>query len=121
MVKNIHSSPVGGIVSTGGNITNCHNTGTIIGENSSYVGEITGVSTVDDTNDYLLKTDNDGNSINANANGAKGKTQAEMDEIMSVQNFVNLMNTYVAENNADSSKTKLKTWKLENGMPVFTE
>ena len=40
---------------------------------------------------------------------------------MSVQNFVNLMNTYVAENNADSSKTKLKTWKVENGMPVFAE
>ena len=120
-IKEIQGAPIGGILGYGSTTTNCHNTGTIIGKNSSYVGEITGGSTVDDTNDYLLKTDNEGNSINANANGATGKTQAEMDEIMSVQGFVNLMNTYVAENNADSSKTKLKTWKIENGFPVFAE
>ena len=110
------SSPVGGIIATinGGSITYCHNTGTVVG--GSINGEIHSYIQVDNTNDYLKK------DINATTfKNAVGKTQAEMDEIMSVENFVNLMNSYVQENNADSSKTKLKTWKLENGFPVFAE
>ena len=118
------SNNVGGIGGTGSTVTNSHNVGTVIGNAPEKAGEITTASasgSVDNTNDYLIKTDELGNSLNANANGATGKEKSEMDEIMSVQNFVNVMNTYVAENNADSSKTKLKTWKVENGFPVFAE
>lgn len=93
-------------------ITNCHNTGNISGT-ASKSGEIVSTGTVDNTNNYEVK------DSNTNANGAIGKTKSEMDEIMSVQNFLNLMNSYVSENNADSTKTKLKTWKLENELPVF--
>ena len=82
---------------------------------TSKSGEIVGNGLVDDTNSYL-KRDN-----NANANGATSKTQSEMNEIMSVQNFVDIMNNYVEENNSDNTKTKLKTWKVENGLPVFAE
>ena len=116
------NNPVGGIVSYGGNITNCHNIGNIIGLSSQLCGEIIGAgSDVETSNNYLIKTDENNNSLNANPKGAIGKSQAEMDEIMSVENFVNLMNSYVEENNADSTKTPLKRWKVENGMPVFAE
>ncbi len=108
--------PAGGISANSSTITNSHNSGVINGENSSLLGEIIGTGNVDNTNDYLIKSSNATNISNA-----VGKTQSEMDEIMSVQNFVNLMNSYVEENNLDSTKTKLKTWKVENGMPVFAE
>ena len=68
---------------------------------------------------YLIKTDDLDNNINKNANGAVGKTEEEMEEIMSIQNFISLMNSYVEENNSDSTKPKLKTWKNENNKPVF--
>ena len=48
-------------------------------------------------------------------------SQSQMNEIMSVQSFVDLMNSYVTENNADSTKTKLRIWKVENGFPVFAD
>ena len=84
---------------------------------ASKSGEIVSSGTVDNTNNYLEKENN------ANANGAVAKTQSEMDEIMSVQSFINLMNSYVSTNNSDSSKTKLKTWKVdeETNLPVFAE
>ena len=110
------SNPVGGITGgiNGGSITYCHNTGSVIG--GSINGEIHPYLQVDNTNDYLKK------DVNATTyKNAVEKTQAEMDEIMSVQNFVNLMNSYVTGNNADSTKTELKTWKVENELPVFAE
>lgn len=50
-----------------------------------------------------------------------GKTEAEMNEIMDLQKFVDLMNQKVEENNSDASNTKWKKWKLANGVPVFAE
>lgn len=114
-IKTSANVPVGGIVGLGGTITYSHNTGNIFGLQSAIVGEIIGAGSVNSTNDFLEKENN------ANANGATSKTQSEMDETMSIQNFVNLMNSYVSENNADSTKTKLKTWKVENGLPVFAD
>ncbi len=61
---------------------------------------------------YLNKTSN------VNSNGATGKD--DMTDTMSLTNFVTLMNSYVAENNADSTKTKLRTWTLKDGVPVFS-
>ena len=123
-IKSTYSGcPAGGIVaSSSKSITNCHNTGDVEGLLPQITGEILGTGNdVGSTNDYLLKYDENENNINVNSRGAIGKNKAEMDEIMSVQNFVNLMNAYVAENNEDSTKVKLKTWKVENGFPVFAE
>lgn len=105
------------------NMKNCHNAGNIIvnaeSSNANQRGEIGGYEsynnpTVEDCT--FLTRDN-----NANNNGATSKSQTEMNEIMSIQNFITLMNSYVTDNNADSTKTKLKTWKVENDMPVFAE
>ena len=82
------------------------------------LGEIYGDNgTIDATCTYLLKGTN--GSDNAQTNGATGKTQAEMDEIMAMSSFVSLMNDYVRENNLDSTKPQLKLWTLSNGLPVF--
>lgn len=113
------SSGIASFVTTNRKIEFCHNKGSIVNSDANKAGEIVYNGNVNSNNDYLIKKDDDGNNINANANGATAKTQEEMDEIMSVQNFLNLMNSYVSENNADSTKTKLKTWKLENELPVF--
>ena len=104
----------GGIAAVSATITNSHNSGNIIGVDSSKLGEIIGAGNVDNTNNYLIKDNNATNISNA-----VGKTQAQMNEIMSVQSFVDLMNSYVTTNNADSTKTKLKTWTVESGFPVF--
>lgn len=111
----------GGIIGYGyyQELNECHNTGDITvpeeKNNSSYVGELVGGSTsktfVNCT--FLKKT------TNANDNGATPKE--DMTETMSIQNFATLMNSYVTTNNTDSTKTHLKTWKLENGLPVFAE
>ena len=111
----------GGIIGYGyyQELNECHNTGDITvpeeKNNSSYVGELVGGSTsktfVNCT--FLKKT------TNANDNGATPKE--DMTETMSIQNFVTLMNSYVTTNNTDTTKTHLKTWKLENGLPVFAE
>lgn len=101
----------------------CNNTGDIKvsseGSYATYTGEIVGTDsnvniTVENCT-FLQKI------TNANDNGAIPKSQTEMDGIMSIQSLVNLMNSYVIENNADSTKTKLKTWKVENGLPVFED
>ena len=110
------SYPAGGIASYSATITNSHNSGNIIGVDSSKLGEIIGEGNADNTNNYLIKDNNASNISNA-----VGKTQSQMNEIMSVQSFVDLMNSYVTTNNADSSKTKLKTWTLANGFPVFSD
>ena len=114
-IKAESNNPAGGIAISNATITNSNNTGNIISGGSEYVGEIIGRGNCDNTNSFLVKENN------ANANGATSKSKTEMDEIMSIQNFINLMNSYVTDNNTDSTKTKLKTWKLENGMPVFSE
>ena len=110
------SSVAGGIAGSSATITNSHNSGDIIGVDSSKLGEIIGEGNVNNTNNYLTKDNNATNISNA-----VGKTQSQMSEIMSVENFVNLMNSYVMTNNADSSKTKLKTWTVANGFPVFSD
>lgn len=105
------------------NMKKCYNAGNIIvneeSSNANQRGEIGGYEsynnpTVEDCS--FLRRDN-----NANDNGATSKSQSEMNEIMSIQNFVDLMNSYVMENNKDSTKIKLKTWNAENEMPVFAE
>ncbi len=113
IIKTNASVSAGGIVGIGGTITSSNNVGDVIGEQSAIVGEIVGSGSVNNTNYYLSKDNN------ANANGATQKSQTEMSEIMSVQNFVILMNSYVVENNSDPTKTKLRTWTVENGYPVF--
>jgi len=77
-------------------------TGEIIGNQVSSCG--TGCT-------YLIK------ETNANANGATGATN--MADTMSMANFVTRMNEYVTNNNSNSLNTPLKTWKLQNGYPVF--
>ena len=105
--------------------TNCHNTGNIESDPTStassrnYLGEIHGAyeSSWGTFNNctYLTKT------TNANPNGATGKSQSEMNATMSMQNFVTLMNQYVSTNNSNPENEKLKTWKLKNGHPVFSD
>ncbi len=107
------NAPTSGVVGYSGTATNCYNTGNIEGTASQLLYEIN-MSTVKDCA-YLLKT------TNAQANGAVGKTEAEMNEIMDLQKFVDLMNQKVEENNSNASNTKWKKWKLANGVPVFAE
>lgn len=65
---------------------------------------------------YLIKA-----SGNAQAVNAVGKNEDEMQQIMDINKFVELLNTKVEENNKDTSKTKLKKWKFENGNLSFAE
>ena len=106
------NAPTGGISATG-TTTNCHNTGDILGSVTQLMYEV-GSYNKEKCN-YLKK------STNAQANGAEGKTEAEMKEIMDLQKFVDLMNQKVEENNSNASNTKWKKWKLANGVPVFAE
>ena len=122
-----NNGSVGGIVGSlnyksNSKFSNCHNTGNISSDSTStssyrdHLGEIHGGSSnsiIVENCTYLTK------DSNVNANGATGVS--DMTETMSMSNFVSLMNSYVTENNSDSTKTKLKTWKLENGNPVFAE
>lgn len=106
------SWPTAGITPIYG-ATNCYNTGNITATDLSIIYEISmGTST---NCAYLTK------ETNAQANGAVGKTEAEMKEIMDLQKFVDLMNQKVEENNSNASNTKWKKWKLANGVPVFAE
>ena len=110
----------GGIIGYGYSIpvSNCNNTGVIRttrSDGNNFCGEIAGYY-YDSQNKYinnlfLIK------ETNANNNGAEGVD--DLTEVMSMSNFLNLINSYVTTNNTDSTKTKLKTWKLENGKPVF--
>lgn len=98
---------------TQGSVTNCYNTGDITGRGAEEIGG-GDLSTIINCA-YLIK------STNAQANGAVGKTEAEMKEIMDLQKFVELMNQKVEENNSNASNTIWKKWKLANGVPVFAE
>ena len=60
---------------------------------------------------YLTK------EANANSKGATGV--ADMTSVMSMTNFIALMNNYVTTNNSNPSNTQLKIWKLQDGVPVF--
>lgn len=101
---------------------NCHNTGSIASDPTSTnsgrtkLGEIYGLyyssATVENCT-FLNK------ETNANSNGATGKDN--MDDTMSLSNFVTLMNSYVTENNNDPTKEKLNTWTLKDGVPVFAK
>ncbi len=103
----------GGITATATHTTtNSHNTGNITSKTSGQAGEITAQGTAGTGCTYLLKTSN------ANSNGATG--MANMTNTMSLSNFVTLMNSYVTTNNANSSNTQLKTWKLQGSYPVFS-
>ncbi len=106
------NAPTGGI-SAIGTTTNCHNTGDILGSATQLMYEVGSYNKEKCT--YLKK------STNARADGAEGKTGAEMKEIMDLQKFVELMNQKVEENNSNASNTKWKKWKLVNGVPVFAE
>lgn len=109
------NAPVGGISGANGAITYCYNVGDISGgNNNSNIGEIIGYGSTDNTCKYLKK------SSNANHNGAKDED--DMSSIMSIANYISLINTYVTNNNLDNTKIKLKTWKSENELPpVFAE
>lgn len=113
------SYPVGGILArkteSTGRISNAYNIGNINGDNKNFIGEIIGTGTVEDTCYYSIK------SNNAVANGAVGKTEEEMKNIMDIQNFVNRLNTKVEENNNNPENIKWKKWKVYNGIPVFAE
>lgn len=107
------SSPTGGIAGYSSSITGCYNSGKVSGNNSYIVGEITYSTT---TGNYYQIRD-----VNAKADGATGKTEAEMKELMAMQKFIDLMNSYVSTNNANSSNDQLLEWKMENGLPVFNQ
>ena len=117
--KNEYSSFGAGILSYNnqGNdvitLKNCYNSGIINTDQFTNSGEIIGEGEVSSDN-YYQKRDS-----NANSNGSTGKDN--LSEVITLQKFVDSMNSYVEENNLDSTKTKLKTWKVENGMPVFAE
>ena len=109
--------PVGGISGSNGTITNCYNVGVISGENNnSNIGEIVGDGSTNNTSKYLKRV------TNANANGASEvEDKNEMNNLISVYNYISLINTDITKNNLDNTKDKLKMWKVENGLPVFNE
>lgn len=105
-------------------ISDCHNTGKIISPETEYpeqrfIGEIfgntQGSNTVGPDCTYLLRDD----GTNAPSNGATGKTTEEMEEIMSIQNFVNALNTQIRENNANPDNVQLNEWTVKDGKPVL--
>ncbi|MBR6033312.1 MAG: hypothetical protein IKP28_00935 [Clostridia bacterium] len=111
---------VGGVLGFGYNVkvSDCHNTGLITGTRANrpdLCGEISGYyydgGNYYTGNTYLIKT--------SNVTSHGGSAVADMTSTMSMSNFVTLMNNYAETNNSNSSNTKLKTWKLENGYPVF--
>lgn len=111
------ANPTGGIAG-GGTITDSSNIGDVTGpENGAYVrGEIVGMGTIKGNCYYLIK------DSNAKTDSCIGKNKSEMDKIMDMQKFVDLLNQKVQEyNNNPENTTKLKSWKLENGKPVFAE
>ncbi len=116
-IKNNNSNPVGGIVGNG-TATDSHNTGDVTGpENGAYVrGEIVGMGTIKGNCYYLIK------DSNAKTDSCIGKNKSEMDEIMSLKKFIDNLNTKIEQENSNpENTTKLKSWKLENGKPVFAE
>lgn len=111
------ANPAGGIAG-GGTITDSSNIGDVTGpENGAYVrGEIVGLGTIKGNCYYLIK------DSNAKTDSCIGKNKSEMDEIMSLQKFIDNLNTKIEQENSNPENTiKLKKWKLENGKPVFAE
>ena len=111
----------GGIGGYNCQITNSHNTGTIISSATDLsTGEIIGnpnnpTDQVGADCTYLLRND----GTNAPAKGATGKTADEMEEIMSIQNFVNTLNTQIRENNKNPDIVQLCEWTVKDGKPVL--
>lgn len=114
------TAPTGGILGVGygdATCTECYNIGNIENKSPDLLGEIAPVSFGTTINCAFLQKE-----TNAPANGATPKSKEEMDKIMDMQKFVDLLNQKVQEyNNNPENTTKLKSWKLENGKPVFAE
>ena len=107
-------SPTGGIGGYNVSASECYNTGDITNSDNSQLGEIATSSATIQNCYYLEKTNN------APANGATAKSKAEMDQIMDMQKFVDLLNQKVDEyNSQDTKEVELVKWKLKDGKPVF--
>ena len=105
------SGTIGGITATNAIIKNCHNTGVITGGHENTRGYIVGNGSVDASNCYLKNS-----SSIAKANGATEKTENEMNEIMDIQGFCDLMNDYDEENYG----ANFGLWGIGNdGLPDF--
>ena len=106
------TGPCGGIAGSAGPISNCYNTGDIDPKGSLIYEIAYGTS----TNSFYQKKDS-----NAITTGGTELSKEDMDKKMDLSYFLSLLNTKVEENNKDTSKTKLKKWKLENGNLSFAE
>lgn len=119
--ENVGSYLIGGILSSlssDSTITNCHNTGRIMVSPTTHptIGEIVGDGNVGADCTYLIR------EKNALDKGATGKTKDEMldiSEIMSIQNFVNTINTQIRENNKNPDNVQLCEWTVKDGQPVL--
>ena len=104
------SGTVGGITGTNATIKNCNNTGVITGGEYT-TGYIVGNGSVDASNYYLKNS-----SSITKANGATEKTESEMNEIMDIQSFCDLMNDYGRE----TYGTNIGLWGIgSDGLPDF--
>ena len=109
------SSPTGGIGAYNVNLQECYNTGNVTSTGEGLSGEIASQIGSTIQNCYYLEKTN-----NAPANGATAKSKAEMDQIMDMQKFVDLLNQKVDEyNSQDTKEVELVKWKLKDGKPVF--
>lgn len=106
------TGPCGGIAGSAGPISNCYNSGDIDPKGSLIYEIAYGTS----TNSFYQKKDS-----NAITTGGTELSKEDMDKKMDLSYFLSLLNTKVEENNKDTSKTKLKKWKLENGNLSFAE
>ena len=113
------NAPTGGIVGLGGgtmaNCIECYNTGDIT---SLYgCGEIVHESFGKTENCFYLQKEK-----NANANGATPMEKKDMDEIMDMKKFVDLLNAKVDEYNSNVDNIyKLKKWQLKDGHPELLQ
>ena len=107
------SQPVGGIVAVGATVTNSYNTGIVSGGSENITGYIIGTGSVNNTNKYQKQTPD------IQKNGAKEfESEAEMNQIMDVQRFVDTMNNYVYSD--EELIGGIQIWTLENNeFPVF--
>lgn len=103
---------VGGIIGSGGNCkaTECYNSGNI-GPTTSALFEIANGTL---TNAYYQIK-----ATNANTTNCTGLTETEMNKKMALTNFLSILNQKVQENNADSTNTQLKKWKIDNNTLMF--
>lgn len=110
--KIIGKSSTGGICGQATTITNAYNIGDVKGDYPNLTSEICYNATLNNAY-YQIK------STNAGISTAEGKTEEEMKELMKMEIFVDLLNSKVAENNANSDNIKWNRWKVVNGRPVF--